>query len=241
MNLQTFKIYEPAGGAEGPAPGQLEHTAMAYSEAVHKAPLTLGQAATDAPAAGWVKKLSVVDGVLYAVADFSDLLAQAVIAHRVRYVRARFYSPSSPTNPKPGYWYLRDVVFVEKAPGGDAGAAFAELPINRPGFLRRAAASAQDSAAFAESIRAGVEPDRALLHATALAIQRQGAWVPYATAVLQAQEQLAAADASRQRMQGANDPAREAFAAAASDYQLATGASFGEAVQELYPLFEGQR
>lgn len=84
-----------------------------YDPALHEAPFVIGHPAHDAPAYAWAKGLSFADGVLCADAhqidpEFADLHRKG----RFKKVSARFYTPSSPNNPTPGEYYLRDVGFL---------------------------------------------------------------------------------------------------------------------------------
>lgn len=116
--------------------GDLERLAANYDVALHEAPIVAGHPAHDHPAYGWVKGLSVKDGVLLAEtgemdADFAGL----VKAGRFKKISASFYTPDSPSNPKPGAWHLRHVGFLGAQPpavkglrnasfaGGESGVA----------------------------------------------------------------------------------------------------------------------
>ncbi len=95
----------------------LAHIAQGYHPEVHEAPVVIGHPATDDPAWGWVKGLSVRDGGLEATLTQVDpTFAQAVQDGRYKKVSASFYPPGAAGNPKPDSWYLRHVGFLGGQP-----------------------------------------------------------------------------------------------------------------------------
>ncbi|UOO82776.1 2-oxoacid:acceptor oxidoreductase [Uruburuella testudinis] len=91
--------------------------AAAYNTASHEAPIVIGHPTDNAPAFGWVRSLRADNGVLSA--DFSQMdddFVDLVKAGRYKKVSASFYPPDSPSNPKPGSWYLRHVGFLGAQP-----------------------------------------------------------------------------------------------------------------------------
>lgn len=104
--------------------------AAAYDPALHEAPLVVGHPKTDAPAYGWVSGLHADGGVLSAdFAQVDDDFAGLVNDGRYKKVSASFYPPDSPSNPKPGSWYLRHVGFLGAQPPavkGLSAVSFAE-------------------------------------------------------------------------------------------------------------------
>ncbi|MBF0139802.1 MAG: peptidase [Magnetococcales bacterium] len=95
----------------------LLHIAQGYNPEIHEAPVVIGHPATDDPAWGWVKGLSVRDGGLEAALTQVDpAFAQAVRDGRYKKVSASFYPPSAAGNPKPDSWYLRHVGFLGGQP-----------------------------------------------------------------------------------------------------------------------------
>ncbi|ATD64874.1 2-oxoacid:acceptor oxidoreductase [Neisseria weixii] len=91
--------------------------AAAYDPALHEAPLVIGHPKTDAPAYGWVGSLKADGGVLSAdFAQMDDDFVGLVQSGRYKKVSASFYPPDSPSNPKPGFWYLRHVGFLGAQP-----------------------------------------------------------------------------------------------------------------------------
>lgn len=95
----------------------LKASAAAYDPTLHEAPLVVGHPATNAPAYGWVKLLSVDDGGLLALPDQVDVaFAELVKLGRYKKISPSFYPPTSPKNPKPGVFYLRHVGFLGARP-----------------------------------------------------------------------------------------------------------------------------
>lgn len=91
--------------------------AAAYDPKLHEAPLVIGHPKTDAPAYGWVGSLKADGGVLSAdFAQMDDDFVGLVQSGRYKKVSASFYPPDSPSNPKPGSWYLRHVGFLGAQP-----------------------------------------------------------------------------------------------------------------------------
>ncbi len=91
--------------------------AAAYDPKLHEAPLVIGHPKTDAPAYGWVGSLQADGGVLSAdFAQMDDDFVSLVQSGRYKKVSASFYPPDSPSNPKPGSWYLRHVGFLGAQP-----------------------------------------------------------------------------------------------------------------------------
>ncbi|XXQ69002.1 2-oxoacid:acceptor oxidoreductase [Neisseriaceae bacterium B1] len=94
----------------------LQAAAQAYNANFHEAPLVIGHPTTNAPAFGWVEKLSVNGDVL--TADFKqvdDNLVDLVRQGRYKKVSASFYPPNHPSNPTQGVWSLRHVGFLGAA------------------------------------------------------------------------------------------------------------------------------
>lgn len=88
-----------------------------YDPGVFKAPLVIGHPKSDDPAYGWVSGLSYDEGDVDALPDqVEPQFADMVGAGRFRYVSASLYGPDSPSNPKPGGYYLRHVGFLGAQP-----------------------------------------------------------------------------------------------------------------------------
>lgn len=101
--------------------------AKAYDPAVSEAPIVVGHPKADAPAYGWISALSEKRGKLFAdVRQVDPVFAEMVRAGRFKKLSASLYSPTSPTNPVPGVWYLRHVGFLGAQPPAVKGLA----PVN---------------------------------------------------------------------------------------------------------------
>lgn len=99
----------------------LTATAAAYDPAKHEAPLVIGHPATDGPAYGWVKSLTVHPGQsgreLGATSGpVAPEFAGAVNAGLYKKISASFYPPHAKSNPVPGVYYLRHVGFLGAQP-----------------------------------------------------------------------------------------------------------------------------
>jgi hypothetical protein len=104
------------GAAVNVPEADLAASAEAYDPAVSEAPVVVGHPATDAPAYGWVKGLTARAGALFAeLTQVDPAFAEIVRAGRYKKISASFYTPHSPENPKPGFWYLRHVGFLGAA------------------------------------------------------------------------------------------------------------------------------
>lgn len=121
----------------------LDAMCASYDPKVHEAPIVIGHPKDNAPAYGWVKGLARKGDVLEATADQVDpSFAESVKAGRYKKVSASFYKPDSPSNPKPGTYYLRHVGFLGAQPpavkglrdasfAGDAD-AFVTIELSEP-------------------------------------------------------------------------------------------------------------
>ncbi len=98
---------------------ELVACAAAYDPTIFEAPLVVGHPETNAPAWGWVRRLVLEGGTLFAeVAELDPAFAEAVNAGRYKKISSAFYLPEAPSNPVPGALYLRHVGFL----GGQAPA-----------------------------------------------------------------------------------------------------------------------
>jgi len=95
----------------------LTATASAYDPAVHEAPVVVGHPKEDAPAYGWVSRVTTRGADLFAsLKDVNVQFAEQVKAGAYRKISAAFYPPDHPSNPKPGVWSLRHVGFLGAQP-----------------------------------------------------------------------------------------------------------------------------
>ena len=110
--------------------------ASSYDPAIHQAPYVLGHPKTDAaPSWGWVDKLVVENGVLFAEAsDIDPAFAEGVTAGRYRFRSADLYDINDPANPTPGKYHLRSVGWLGAEPPSikGLGAAFSEADTSEP-------------------------------------------------------------------------------------------------------------
>lgn len=107
----------------------LRQTVEAYDPQLHEAPIVVGHPKDNAPAYGWIKGLEFgEDGILHADADqvhaeFEEMVKSGAFKKR----SASFYKPDSPSNPKPGVYYLRHVGFLGAQPPAVKGLADPEF------------------------------------------------------------------------------------------------------------------
>lgn len=95
----------------------LQAMATAYDPAVHEAPLVVGHPTNDGPAYGWVQSLRLEGGDLLAIPhQVNPQFAELVESKAYKKVSASWYSPTHPSNPKPGTYYLRHIGFLGAQP-----------------------------------------------------------------------------------------------------------------------------
>lgn len=101
----------------------LEGIAARYNKQRHPAPFVIGHpASADAPAHGWVKRLTVVGDRLVCFGEkISQSFAAMVKAGTYPRVSAQFFSERDPANPTPGHLHLRHVGFLGGAAPGVTG------------------------------------------------------------------------------------------------------------------------
>jgi hypothetical protein len=88
-----------------------------YDPDLHHAPIVVGHPTTDAPAYGWIDRLTVEGDRLVAHPEKLDpAFADLVRAGRYAKVSASFYRPDAANNPTPGRWHLRHVGFLGAQP-----------------------------------------------------------------------------------------------------------------------------
>lgn len=96
--------------------------AAAYDPALREAPLTVGHPAHDLPAYGWAASFAAQDGrLLLNPRDVEPQFAEMVRNRRFPKRSLALYSPTHPSNPKPGQWYPRHVAFLGSQPPAIAG------------------------------------------------------------------------------------------------------------------------
>lgn len=121
--MQPFQIFRAgrhtasSGTALNFTEADLEAAVAAYDPSVHEAPIVVGHPKDNGPAYGWVRALSYSDGAVVAEPQQVDPeFAEMVSAGRFKKRSASFYTPDSPSNPKPGAFYLRHVGFLGAQP-----------------------------------------------------------------------------------------------------------------------------
>lgn len=91
--------------------------AASYQPALSEAPLTVGHPKDNLPAYGWVQRLVKTGASLLMDShQVEPQFAEMVQAKRFKKRSASFYPPHSPNNPTPGKWYLRHVAFLGAQP-----------------------------------------------------------------------------------------------------------------------------
>jgi len=128
----------------------LQAAADAYDPAVHEAPIVVGHPQHDAPAYGWVAALSYSeDGLQAHPHQLDESFAEMVRKGRFKKVSASFYTPDSPTNPKPGAYYVRHVGFLGAQPPALKGLKQAEFDESAEGVVELEFGEDQEQALFA--------------------------------------------------------------------------------------------
>lgn len=95
----------------------LAASAAAYDPAKHEAPIVVGHPRLDAPAYGWISRLTAGTAGLEAEPhqvnpDFAEMVKSGAF----KKISAAFFAPDAPQNPAPGVYYLRHVGFLGAQP-----------------------------------------------------------------------------------------------------------------------------
>ena len=117
------------GVTVGFSEADLAASAAAYDPAKHEAPVVIGHPSQTAPAYGWVQGLEFGESGLVALAHNTVAEFAELVSGPFKKRSARFYTPTSPRNPVPGVYYLRDVGLLGAQPPaikGLADVSFAE-------------------------------------------------------------------------------------------------------------------
>ncbi len=108
----------------------LDAIARSYNPDLFDAPAVVGHPRDNSPAYAWVDGVRRVGNKLMAsLRDWDTDFQEAVKSKRYKKISASFYTPDSPSNPKPGSYYLRHVGFLggmAPAVKGLKSVAFAE-------------------------------------------------------------------------------------------------------------------
>jgi len=128
--------------------------ADAYSPELHEAPFVVGHPKADAPAYGWAKKLSVIDGHLVAEPhQVNQEFAELVNTGAFKKVSLALYAPDDPNNPKPGGYYVRHIGFLGAQPPAIKGLKNAEFADNAEGVIEFMDWTTRDIASIFRGIR----------------------------------------------------------------------------------------
>jgi len=122
--MQPFEIFRSgkhtaaSGATVSFTEDDLRASIAAYDPAIHEAPIVVGHPKDNAPAYGWVKSLAFGEGGAMTAepAQVDEAFAEMVASGRFKKRSASFYTPDSPSNPKPGVFYLRHVGFLGAQP-----------------------------------------------------------------------------------------------------------------------------
>lgn len=115
---------------------QLKAAAEAYDPKLHEAPITIGHPKGNAPAYGWIGKLSFAEGNLEADPTQVDpQFAELVKEGKFKKVSASFYEPDAPQNPKPGVYYIRHLAFLGAQPPAVKGLRAVDFSDSEKGVL----------------------------------------------------------------------------------------------------------
>lgn len=120
--LRAGRRIDDNGVAHEFTPADVAGMAAAYDPAIREAPLTVGHPVHDRPAYGWAANF-VADGdrLLMTARDAEPKFVEMVRARRFPKRSLALYSPTHPSNPKPGRWYPRHVAFLGAQPPGIEG------------------------------------------------------------------------------------------------------------------------
>jgi hypothetical protein len=95
----------------------LAEIALGYNAELSEAPIVIGHPKDNAPAFGWIKKVTADAGGLYAEPDeLQPAFAEMVKKGLFKKISAAIFSADHPSNPTPGKRYLRHVGFLGAQP-----------------------------------------------------------------------------------------------------------------------------
>jgi hypothetical protein len=140
--MKPLHIFKPGthtamcGASFNFSESDLAATVAAYNPTLHEAPLVIGHPQHDAPAAGWVKSLSITaQGLIAEPQQIDASFAEQVAKGSYKKISASFYHPSAASNPVPGVYYLRHVGFLGAQPPAVKGLRPIELAEGEPGVI----------------------------------------------------------------------------------------------------------
>lgn len=125
MKPKPFRIFrvgthtDSSGASTSFTREDMAAAVKAYNEGDWRAPLVCGHPKGNAPAYGWVGKLSLTDTGDVMVDDLDKLnpdFAELMKSGAYRNRSASWYSPDHPSNPTPGVWQLRHLGMLGAQP-----------------------------------------------------------------------------------------------------------------------------
>lgn len=152
----------------------LAASANAYDPAKFEAPLVVGHPRLDAPAYGWVSRLTAgVAGLEAEPHQVDAAFAELVNEGRFKKISASFFMPDAPGNPVPGVFYLRHVGFLGAAAPAVKGLRSPEFSSDETGIEtiefstheEISAVTPEENASFGASQKAALEAENAQLKA----------------------------------------------------------------------------
>lgn len=132
----------------------LAASAAAYDPAKHEAPIVVGHPRLDAPAYGWVSRLTAGSSGLEAEPhQVNPEFAEMVNAGAFKKISASFFSPGHPANPVPDVYYLRHVGFLGAQPPAVKGLRNPEFGESDEGVVEFSEWDDVDNASLWRSLR----------------------------------------------------------------------------------------
>lgn len=126
---------------------QLQAVAAAYDPKASEAPIVVGHPTMNAPAYGWVEKLTVDGDKLLAHASQVDPAFAAIVSEgRYKKISASFLPPGHARNPSRASYYLNHVGFLGAHPPAVQGLKAAEFAADAAGILSFADGEVMDYA-----------------------------------------------------------------------------------------------
>ena len=125
--IEVFRVgtFTPMGGSPlAFAAADLKAIADAYDPLTSPAPMVVGHPKTDDPAYGWAESFSFDPETNILSADLAGIepsFATAVQNGDYKKVSLEFFSPTSPSNPKPGTYYPKHIGFLGAVPPAVSG------------------------------------------------------------------------------------------------------------------------
>ena len=142
----------------------LAASAHAYDPAKFEAPLVVGHPRLDAPAYGWVSRLTAgVSGLEAEPHQVDAAFADLVNEGRFKKISASFFMPDAPGNPVPGVYYLRHVGFLGAAAPAVKGLRSPEFSSDETGIETIEFSTAQEGDEVTPEEKAALEAENAQL------------------------------------------------------------------------------